>query len=321
MAGPIAAGAIFAAVSASAGGNVGKGAAIGAGVGALAALSKAAVNTSETVGALATVLTSKLMGPLKGIQEIAGQIGQFVQLANPAVMHQFVLAMNDAMAVLGHALTPIMQALTVYTRQYGDALAKLMPVLQPLFNAISDVIAGLSVGFVPMLQAIAPFLQLFVDTMTDLLRLWGHGIAFLQGVIIEFLNTLATAFGLESRFNLDKTSRGAAKRPAEVAGVAETAAKMFRDAAQNMIMRPEGGKKDNLAFMQEIATSIAEGQKVVKQIRDFVKTVAEWVEKQVGEVGGTAKDAAALAEIGGREAIKHALDLVVGTTIRRIILK
>lgn len=279
-------------------------------------LANAAKDTQAAVAGLASTLVNKLMGPLQSVQQLASEIGKFVELANPAVMQQFTIAMNDTMAVIGHALVPVMEALTTYTRAYGDALAKLMPVMQPLFDAIGDFIAGGAMSLAPLMQAFAPFLQLLVDGLAEGLHVLGRAVAFFQGILIEFLNTLAMAFGLQSRFKPEASSRGAAVRPAQVGSVAETASRMFREAAQNMIVRPgdEGKKKDPAEFMAEIAKSIALGQQTVKEIKELVQKLWEWFTQGIKNL-----DEALPGGVGGTASLlERALGL---QNIRRILLK
>lgn len=285
-------GAVFAAMSQTAGASAGgTSGAVGVAVnlsGAISSLAKTMHSATAAVTGLAGSITDTLMGPLKAIEEFAGSIGKFVHLANPAAMTRFTLAMNDALAVMGHMLTPVMESLTVLTRAWGDSLAKLSPVLSPIFNAISDFIVGYASGLGPVLQAAAPFLQLIGDVLIRIVYGLGAAVGFIQGALAEFLNILGALFGLQSRFDPAKSSTGAARVPTSVASVEQTASKVFRDAAQNIMIRDGADKEEQqLAYLAEIAVKIKEGQQFVKEIRDFVKLIVD-VFRNAGKIGGAA---------------------------------
>src|SRR5947209_4331851 len=131
-------------------------------------------------GALAAgaqALTASLAASLQAIQQFGNEIGGLVRLANPGAFQQFQVAMMDAWAVLGGMLTPVMLGLTVLGRAVGDQLARLTPVVQPMFDKIGQAIANIAEGAGPIVEGLAPLVEGFIDLMVDLTDWFGKGIA------------------------------------------------------------------------------------------------------------------------------------------------
>lgn len=281
-------------------------------------LASAAMNAFTGVTKLGGAITQQLLGPLESVRSLVSSIGQMVSLANPAIMQNFMLALNDTAAVIGRMLIPVMQSITVFTRAYGDALAKLAPALEPLFEAIANFIAGYATAVIPLVEAAAPFIALWADALVYLLKALSQGIAFFQGVVIELLNTFSSLFGLEKRFNMDASSRGAAVRQISVGGIEQTASAVFAKAAQNAFAQAGQEPKKQEDWLKDIATAIKSGQQVVKDIYAEVVKIVLWTDKQlnkandagnaigdfanapVGQIGGFGKLVLELGRIMGR---------------------
>lgn len=249
-------------------------------VGAIGQLAGAGSIATQAVTRLASTITGGLLGPLESVRSLVGTIGQLVGLFNPGLMAQFQLVLNDTLAVIGSSLIPVLLGVTRYVRLFGDTLAALLPVIQPLFDAIGQAVADHAQGFLPIFQAAAPFIQLFADSMTQLLDKMATGMAFLQGIVAELIDTIAQLFGLESRFNANASSKGFAARQTKVSSVEQFANDLFASTAKNIYAREGGGKKPE-ALLAEIKKAIEDGRKVVEQIRDFVKTIADWFTAKV----------------------------------------
>lgn len=263
--------------------------------GAIDKLAGAGKSAMSAVTGLATSLTGGLLAPLQGVQELFSSIGQLVGLFNPAIVTQFTLAMNDTLAVLGSALVPVLQGMTVYVRAFGDVLAGLLPVIQPLFDAIGQYIANYAAGFLPIIQAAAPFIQLFTDTMVRLVQYLSTGVAFLQGIVAELISTLAELFGLESRFNAEAKSAGFAQRTTKVSSVQQFADDLFASSARNIYARQGGGKGPTV--QEEIRDAIKEGRKVTEMLVQAIKDLLKWLDENTpgGKgPGGTALGIAGL---------------------------
>lgn len=268
---------------------------------------RAALTTTGAIRAIGSglsAMTARLLAPVNAVKAIADSIASFVGLANPVAVRLFTLALRDTMAVLGQALTPILKGVTIYVRQFGDVLAKLMPVVQPLLDVIGQMIASVAQGAVQLWEAAAPFIELFTDVMVTVLKQAALGVAFLQGVLLELIRTLAEIFGLQSkRFDPKADSRGAAVRQTRVDSVEGFADALFKKSLEGIF----GGDKakDPQAFIPEIAAAIREGQKVVKEIAADVSSIYKWfkdkknqVEKAVDSAKEGVGDAAGLGLFG-----------------------
>ena len=247
-----------------------------------------------------------LMGPLNVIKGIAEAIGGLVALANPAVMERFMLALNDAMAIIGQILTPIMQALTVAARAWGDAMAGLQPVLQPIITKFSQFIVSWAQGFAPMLEAAAPLIQAFGHLLVDVIS---KGLAFLQGVVVGLIKVLSELFELaRSDFDPKRNAQGAAVRQTNVGSVESFASSQF--AAMIRASQGGGGQVSVEGDVKTIKDWIAKGVGFAEEIRKVANDVWEWVERQRDRIRGAANAANAVgnAIVDPVGAIKGALD-------------
>lgn len=280
----------------------------------LGQLSKSATGALGAVTGLASSLTGGLLGPLEAVTGMVDTIGKLVGLFNPGIVTQFQLALNDTMAVLGAMLIPVLQGATDYVRTFGDGLAKLMPVLQPLFDTIGQFITNYAVGLIPIIEASAPFIQLFADTLAELLKILSRGVAFLQGVVAELIDTLAALFGLDSsRFKADATSRGFAARQTKVTGVEQFARDVFASTAKNIYARQGGGKKPE-QLLEEIKGAMEAGRELVRTISTNVGLILAILQagaKPVVNIAGPVGDIA-----------RNPFDLrAIATLIQRIAMK
>lgn len=252
--------------------------------GGLDKLAAAGKNALSSVTGLATSLTGGLLAPLDAVREMVQSIGGLVGLFNPGILMQFQLTLSDTLAVLGAALVPVLQGATIYVRAFGDSLASLLPVIQPLFNAIGQYIANFSQGLLPIIQAAAPFIELFTDAMVALLDKVSQGVAFLQGIVAGLIKMVADLFGLESDFRSGASSKGFAARQTKVSSVEQFAADLFASTARNIYARQTGAKTPE-SHMEEIKKAIQEGKAVAKEIELTVKAILRWLEKRGNDAG------------------------------------
>jgi hypothetical protein len=225
-----------------------------------------------TAGAQA--LTQSLSAPLAAIQSFGNEIGGLVRLANPGAFHQFQIAMQDAWAVLGGQLTPVLQGLTILGRAVGDNLAKLTPVVQPLFDKIGQGIANIAEGVGPIIEGLAPLVEVFIDVMVELTDWFTKGVALWQGIVAEVLETINSLFGLTSkRFNKDADDRGAAVRGVGVSSVEQFGQDVFKRSVQNAFGTGQGKKPEE--HIPEIAAAVNEGKQLVRDLKDYVGKFAE----------------------------------------------
>jgi phage-related protein len=141
----------------------------------------AATGGVGAVMGLANALTGSLTGALDSVQKFVSGISDLVKLTNPGVLELFTQALEDAQAVVGGALTPIMQGLTILVMGLGDSLASLMPVIQPLIDAIGQYFANYMIGAAQVLKAASPLIEIFIDVMTQLTEHLSRGIAICGG--------------------------------------------------------------------------------------------------------------------------------------------
>ena len=57
----------------------------------------------------------------------------------------------------------MLQGLSSYLQVMGDTMARLMPVLQPLFDQLAQSLVNAAVGVAGIIEAMAPFIQLITD--------------------------------------------------------------------------------------------------------------------------------------------------------------
>jgi hypothetical protein len=234
--------------------------------------------------ALSTAITEVFTGPLKSVQQFASSIAPYVQAANPGVMLQFQIALLDTQAVVGGLLTPAMQGLTIYVRALGDSLAKLTPVLQPLFNAIGQFIANAAGRMGPLVEQLAPWVELFVDGLTRLVNWFSKYTGAFVGFVTGLMKALNGLLGItSSRYDKDATSKGAAVRSVGVSSVEQFAKDQFAKSTQGIMGYGKGEKPVELSA-DEINEKIGNGVKFVEVIAKAVKDIRDWVVKKQQQV-------------------------------------
>lgn len=260
------------------------GGAFGKVLGTIASVSKIAMAGLGPIGAILGSLTGALTAPIDAIKEMADAIIQLVGLANPGAVQQFTLALNDAMAVLGAALTPALEGMTIAMRAIGDLLAAMMPIFQPLFNQIGQSIANWAVGVRAIWQAASPLIELFVDGLVVALKAVSVGVAFFQGAlsglvenIARVVSAIAGLFGVKlgGKFNPDASSQGAAVRQFKSSSVDQFSKDLF--AKQLSVLSKGGQGKTPEAHLEDISKAIAEGQKLAKQTAEYLEKIYNWI--------------------------------------------
>lgn len=269
---------------------------------AISKLAGAATMAMKPIIEVGQALTGALLGPLKPIKELAGEIGHLVGLFNPAVVTRFTLAMNDTLAVMGAALVPIMESLTTYTRLWGDAMAGLLPVIQPLINAVGVFITTWGSHLSALLQAWAPLIELISDAIADFIQRLAFLTSRLTGVLVGIIEIIMALFGLESRFNKNAKSSGFAVRQVSVGSVEEFANRLFESTAKNIYGRQVGEKQDPAAILDDIRKGIQDGKVLVQDIKTYVWAILEVLKimaKDAGDFGAGAAGGAAGPQIPG----------------------
>ena len=138
------------------------------------------------VGAAFSVLT----GSVKAASDAIGMFGGFVAKANPAVMEQVGLAMNDLQGVIGRALVPAVQTLLPVIRYMGDGMdfvmKMLMPAVTPLVNAFKTLIMPLIEMESTVAQFLAPAFE-FVGVAVE-------GFAIMLDPVIQLVSEITESF-------------------------------------------------------------------------------------------------------------------------------
>lgn len=243
-------------------------------------------------GSLAGVIEA----PVKMIQGLADALTGFVSLVNPGVVQQFTLAMNDTMAVLGQAFTPVLRSLTIIIERVGDAFAGLLPVVGPMFEAYAQFIADNTAALGELVAAYAPFIQLMTDALIPVLKEVSQAVAFLQGMLIELLNTITGFFGMESRFNKDAKSRGTAIRQTSVGTVEQFSKELFAKNLQYAFGKDVS--RNPVKIQEDILKAMQDGKNLIRDIARDVKEVADWIRNRADDAKDLAKAGGNVSNIG-----------------------
>lgn len=133
---------------------------------------------------------SMLTGSVKAASDAIGMFGGFVAKANPAVMEQVGLAMNDLQGVIGRALVPAVQTLLPVIRYMGDGMdfvmKMLMPAVTPLVNAFKTLIMPLIEMESTVAQFLAPAFE-FVAVAVE-------GFAIMLDPVIQIVSEIIESF-------------------------------------------------------------------------------------------------------------------------------
>lgn len=145
------------------------------------------------VSGLAGVGTS-IGGMLNSVMGLGSQMASFVQLANPAAFQLFQNAIQDTLAVVGQALTPIFRVVTQVIRMAGDSLAGWAPQLGaivgqlaqgliPIFKVLFNVFGYVGQALTMVVAAAAPAIQAFEAIYTSLYQALEPALKLLSEVV------------------------------------------------------------------------------------------------------------------------------------------
>ncbi len=122
------------------------------------------------------------------------------------------------------------------------------------------------------------------------------------GMLVEIITVITELLGIDSktRANDNASSKGRAVRQTNVQGVDAFAKSVFEKSLKGIFQTGEG--KDPMQHIPDIAAAIKEGQQVVKDIKDKVTEIYNWIDRNlrglkdtangVKDVAGQAADAA-----------------------------
>lgn len=166
-------------------------------------------NLQSATASLGSSAASAASGALAGLSEVVGvatgafgavtgAVLPFVQAFSPAVVEQFNMALSDLMAVVGVALTPVMEGLTVVAREVGAVLLPVMEQLQPVFAQLTQtVLAALLPAidtWASVLQSLMPVITFVAEVLSNVATIARVAATFMAGWV-EQLRTWAEALG------------------------------------------------------------------------------------------------------------------------------
>jgi hypothetical protein len=134
-------------------------------------------NLAGAIGRIATVGAASAAAMTTFGSAITGIVAK----ANPAVAAQFTLALNDLLAVIGQALTPVLKIVTEVTRLFADtllavsdtvggALTSVFQSLVPVIESMLEVFAEFAVIAAEVLKAVAPLIVVVLKGFTDIFK-------------------------------------------------------------------------------------------------------------------------------------------------------
>jgi hypothetical protein len=255
-------------------------------------------------------LAAPIAAPMQAIQGIGGQISQFVDALNPALVAQFGRAMRDLTATIGVALEPAFKVLTTVTRQLGAVLLPIMQKLAPIVQQFGEMIgkvAGTYLNaFASVLQTLMPVFQMFADVMDALTPVLQAGIAIYNGLfqaIASVVRSFAEMLGLDMESGF-KTFREGMEKLAEYAILAGAAlmrwispamGAKFIEGLRTALTGQGVDKKDNTGIAAAINPTIGNlasfGQTVSRAsliagsaATDQPKTTEQWLEQTLKQL-------------------------------------
>ena len=188
-------------------------------------LNRATVATGAASHVLANmggIVSGKLVGALtagiSAVEQFAAPIAQLAQLANPAKVRMFAIALEDAQAVIGRMLLPVMDALTRAARKVGDYYAAMEPVIGPVIAKIGEFIDHVFTKIGELAQKNAPLIEMMADaliTVADVAMKVVDAMAFVMTKLTWIQRQIGRLFGYgEQTMKADfrRSSMGAAVR-------------------------------------------------------------------------------------------------------------
>ena len=192
-------------------------------------------------------------GAINAVQALGDTIKSFVQAANPAVVEQLNMAFEDISGVIGHFLTPAVEAATPWVRAFGDFLASILPDSQELTEALAPLQEALN----EFKLAIDPLIPFIKDALLDELQKFALAIKALSWFIENMpgMNMMKMA-GSGDTDNW-KGSQGMAYRgPASYQGIAEAGRGLhlagFAQASANLAARAQEAQVEAAEQLRQI---------------------------------------------------------------------
>ena len=242
----------------------------------------AAAKKAAGGGSIASLLGA-VAGPVgavvSGFQAAAGSVMKFVEAANPGAVERFNLAMRDTIAVIGHALTPVLEIFTEAVRLVGDLLMTVLPdasamreLLQPVFEVMKELREAFA--------SIAPILR---DQIAFGLKMFAIALQIALIPMRAFYQFLAGFLGVTEDL---KSSVGAAARSINFTSQESFAKSVYQAAFKgtaggggNGELKVSAGMKVIIDKLSEIATHVGA---IAKKIGAAAKAAGKAVRSPAG---------------------------------------
>lgn len=221
----------------------------------------------------------------QAVAKLGLSLQSFVALANPAVAEQFTLALKDTLAVIGQALTPVLQVATQILRIFGDAVAGfsgdlgqalgvIASALIPVFEVFAEVFARLGQVAAEVLKFVAPLIRFVAEGIKAVFEWLGRGIRFLLDLIGIEIGDSPLKKG---------ASTGAAARSAQIGSVQDAISKA-------MVSALSLGLASGPNYAAMTAENTAQMIVRMNSLVDKVAKILDWLSKPFKAVDDAAGD-------------------------------
>jgi hypothetical protein len=168
--------------------------------GAIVGAFQAVVSGAIGLGKALLNIPGWFQAAISPIQKMFGAISPFISALNPAYVLRFQAAMLDLHAVIGRAMVPFAEGLTLLTRSFADMMVPVSQKLKPVFEALGGIVqkvgASIFAIFGAALIQISPHLQKFALAIGGAMEKIVGAVAVLVPTLIEgfsaFIDWLAS---------------------------------------------------------------------------------------------------------------------------------
>lgn len=218
------------------------------------------------LGGLGNVL-SAVTGPVgmavAGFTAAAGATMKFVEAANPGAVERFNIAMKDTVAVVGHALTPVLEILTGVVRLVGDVLASILPSAEEMREILKPVSEALK----ELREDIKPLIPILRDQLYIGLKMFAEAVKLAMIPMKVMYKLLGGLLGAGEEL---KSSVGAAARSISFTTQEAFAKSVYQAAFKNTQGAGEAKPtKPITTYLDEIGETLDEIAGFVRGIADF----------------------------------------------------
>jgi hypothetical protein len=208
-------------------GGGGANVAAGAGAGAAGGLAKSLGGLAEVAGPVGLAIAGVVAGlglAYEAFNKLTDTVVGFVGKANPVYVQRWQFALDDAQAVIGQKLVPVLDLMTEGVRLVGDTLATILPSASDVKDALSPIAEALK-DVRSEAATLAPVIRQLISTGLGTLKI-ALQVATLP---LRAFAALLRGLGVIGEDKLT-SSVGAAARPASFGGVEDYVKKTYESA-------------------------------------------------------------------------------------------